>query len=152
MAIDPVALKNEILTGPLATELAVHVGPNPTKPISTSEIAKILNRVDAVNQADNFIAAGVASEAMNPADWPRIVADQWKRDLWTEIITSVGAGQGLLMNANDDNFKAKIALIFPDGSITRLKFVALQTHAVSRVQFVLGEGVDHRQVARAMKE
>ena len=150
MAIDPVVLKNEILTGPLAAELAVHVGPNPTKPISTNEIAKILNRVDVAFQVDNFVAAFDIGEAVDPGDWPKLGAEQWKRDLWRDVLLSVGV-EGGAINANATNLKAKVVLVFAAGSNTLANLAALRTKAVGRVQFAFGESVDHRQVAIAMR-
>ena len=150
MAIDPVALKNEILTGPLSTELATHVGPNPTKPISTSEIARILNRVDAAFQAANFVSAFELEEAIVPSEWPIAGNEQWKRDLLRDILLSIGTEAGGVINADATNLKAKVLLIFPAGA-TRTALAALQTEATSRALFLFGESVDHERVALAMR-
>jgi len=81
--IDLPSLKVEIESGPLATELAPHVSAG-----STQTIATILNRKDACCQVDNFITAFEIVEAVDPADFPTASNEQWKRDLWRDIILS----------------------------------------------------------------
>lgn len=149
MTIDPIALKDEILTGPLSAEIAPHIGPVPAKPIGPNEIAKILNRVNAAFQIDNFVNAFDIEEAVDPVDWPTAGNEQWKRDLWRDILLSIGSDRPI--NANATNLKAKILLIFSSGSATRTALAALQTQDASRVIFQFGESVDHRQVSIAMR-
>ncbi len=149
MTIDPIALKNEILIGPLSVEIAPHIGPVQAKPISTSEIAKILNREDVAFQVDNFVTAFEIEEAVDPADWPQASADQWKRDLWRDVLLTVSSQTTI--NANATNLKAKVLLVFLPGTNTRTNLAALQTKATGRVLFAFGESVDHRQVAIALR-
>jgi len=144
--IDLPSLKAEIESGPLATELAPHVTSG-----AMGIIANILNRKDSCCQVDNFITVFQLEEAVDPTDWPTPGADQWKRDLWRDILLSIGSDNKI--NANATNLKAKVLLIFAPATDTRTNLGALQTRDGSRIEqlFGVGVGVSHRQVANALE-
>jgi len=144
--IDLPSLRAEIESGPLAVELAPHVTAG-----SMQAIADILNRKDSCCQVDNFVTVFDLEEAVDPADWPQSGADQWRRDLWRDILLSVGLEEGI--NANATNLRAKVLLVFDPATNTRTNLMALQTRNGSRIEELFGVGVSvsHKQVAASLE-
>jgi len=144
--IDLPSLKVEIESGPLAIELAPHVAAG-----STQIIADILNRKDSCCQVDNFITVFQLEEAVDPVDWPTPNNEQWKRDLWRDILLSVGLLGSI--NANATNLKAKVLQIFAPATNTRTNLAGLQTRNGSRIEelFGLNASVSHKQVAESLE-
>jgi len=143
--IDLAALKTEMETGPLATEIAPLITAG-----STQAIADVLNTPDVSRQIDNFVTAIDITEAVDPIDFPTASNEQWKRDLWRDILLSVSSEDEI--NANATNLKAKVLLIFSPATDTRTNLAALQTRNGSRIEVVFGLNltVSHGQVAKAL--
>ncbi len=100
--------------------------------------AGIINLPRVSIQRDNFVRAFDISEAVDPADWPTVNSDQFKRDLWRDVLLSAGS-QGLI-NANANNIKAKVLVVFAAASATRANLLALQTRDGSRAEMLWGDG------------
>ena len=141
MAVDIQVLAAEISTDPTGLGYA---GGDP-------DIADTINFVRVTIQLDNFVTAFDIEEAVVPNDWPQAGADQFKRDLWRDILLTVGEVGGPI-NANATNLKAKVLLVFDPATETRTALAALQTRDASRAEQLFGPGtiVTHKQVAQAL--
>jgi len=143
--IDLAELKTETTDDPTGLGLALHVASG-----STSELEKILNEKMASIQVDNFVSAFDIEEAVDPADWPTGGNEQWKRDLWRDILLSIGPEGSI--NANATNLKAKVLMVFASGTPTRTALAALRTRDGSRVEQLWGlnEYAPHGMIAEAL--
>ncbi len=113
--------------------------------------ADAINLPRGVFQRDNLIDAIAVQEAVVAADYPQAAADQWKRDLWSDILRSVGfAG---LINANEGKLKDKVQLVFSGATATLANLAALQTRDGSRAEVLWGDGslVTTEAIAKALR-
>jgi len=145
MAVDLTALKSEIQADPTSRGYASHVTTG-----AHDEIAKLLNAIQVSIQVDNFVTAFDIDEAVESADWPAANSEQNLRDLWRDILLSVGA-EGTI-NANATNLKDKVLAIFLPGTNTRTNLAALQTRDGSRAEELFGVDttITHTQVSQAL--
>ena len=141
--VDIAALKSELTLDPESLGYASHVSGG-----SGTEIAKLINQPDSARQFDNLVTAFDMEEAVDPADWPTPGNEQWKRDLWRDILLSIGATGAI--NANATNLKGKVQLIFGAGTPTRSNLTALQTRDGSRAEELFGENVTFVQIGQAL--
>ena len=113
--------------------------------------AAIINLPRSGNQRDNFVSSFDIEEAVDAADWPSTNNEQFKRDLWRDVLLS--AGFGGTINANANNVKAKVLVVFSAGSSTRTNLAALRTRDGSRAEVLWGDGsvVSFSAVAKALR-
>jgi hypothetical protein len=120
--MDYVALKAEIETGPLASELAPHIANG-----NDQAIADALNRVDAARLIDRTIVpAHEIIDATVVADWTGLSAAERLR-----YQTITGAGE---VNLKNPNVRASFQQMFGAGSGTRTALLALQKRSGSRAE------------------
>jgi len=144
MAVDLAALKTEIQTDPTGIYGSVSPG-------HTQGFADAINERKVSIQMDNFVSAFQIVEAVVPGEYPSVGADQFKRDMWRDIIVSVTGGERGTINANATNLKAKVLTIFAVGT-TRTNLAALQTRDGSRAEqlFGLNTTITHKDVGLAL--
>ena len=142
MAVDLAALKTEITTDPTGIYGSVSPG-------HTQGFADAINQTRTTIQVDNFVSAFQIVEAVVPGEFPTAGADQFKRDMWRDIIVSVGELDSI--NANATNLKAKVLTVFAAGT-TRTNLAALQTRDGSRAEelFGLNTVITHHDVGLAL--
>ena len=112
--------------------------------------ADIINLPRLANQRDNLVSAVDIEEVVDPADYPNAGADQFKRDMWRDLLLAIGSeGQ---VNANGSKLKDKVLLVFPAG-VTRTNLAALQTRDGSRAEVIWGDGsnVTPKAIAIALR-
>jgi hypothetical protein len=120
--MDYAALKTEIQSGPLASELAPHIASG-----NDQAIADALNRVDAARLIDRTIVpAREIIDATVVADWTALNAAERLR-----YQTITGAGE---VNLKNPNVRASFQQMFPTGSATRTALLALQRRSGSRAE------------------
>ncbi len=112
--------------------------------------ADAINLARVTFQRDNFISAVTIEEAVAPAEFPVGSADQFKRDMWRDLLLAVGL-EGRV-NANGSKLKDKVLLVFPAG-VTRTNLAALQQRDGSRAEVLWGDGsvVSGKAIAKALR-
>jgi len=118
---------------------------------SDAAIALLINGAQVAIQLDNFVTAFDIVEAVVPGDFPTAAGDQFKRDLWRDILLTVGSETGGI-NANATNLKAKVLLVFGPATTTRTNLAGLQTRNGSRSEQLFGRDtlVVHQDVAKSL--
>lgn len=122
------ALKTEVQSDPNGYGYAA--------PLATGtywQVADLLNTVRATIHVDrDLVAAHEVYEAIVPAEWSALTADEKQR-----VSTLLGMGE---INAKGTNTRASFAAAFGAGTTTRTNLVALQTRDGSRAEQLFGAG------------
>ena len=137
MAIDPVALNDEILNGPFKDEIAPHVASG-----SDASIAKILNKRRAsISVTKPAITRNEFLQAVNMNDVKTLGATE--RDIFVRLI----AGEGM-----PSKTALELAEFFPPANPSRMNLDAATRREGSRIEerFGVGLTVQHLQVAESL--
>ena len=137
MAIDPVALNDEIFNGPLKVEIAPHVASG-----SDASIAKILNeRRASIVVPKPSISRDELLLAVDMSDVKTLGATE--RELFVRFL----GGEGMPSKTAQE-----LAQFFPPANASRVKLDAATRREGSRIEerFGIGLTIQHIQVAEAL--
>ena len=139
MTIDIAALKTDILTGPLAGELA---------PLSDAEQADVYNTIRVgtnYDVASEAIKADVFFGALMPEELVALTTQELQI---LQLVLAVGT-----VNLSDTNTRTILTNMFGAVTTTRANLIALKTRSGTRAEklFGAGERVTPSQVADAKR-